>query len=401
MIREGWTLKTGSVGSTPMDNLLFKGDIEAIRFILSGAFLVGGPLIGWIVYRFIAPRVRKTATITSWGGDDIVIGALHDIVIWWFSIAGAFVALQIIRFREAEHEAGEIVSPSEPGLRVPIAEGLEKFLVAILIASATWVVARVATDMIKLYSLRTEGTTRSSSLFVVVARVVIFVIGALILLQTLGVKITPLLGALGVGGLAVALAMQDTLSNFFAGLQILATKKVKPGDFIQLETGQEGYVVDIDWRHTSIRQLPNNMILVPNAKLADSILTNYYYPERELSILVQVGVSYESDLERVERVTIDVARQTLQEVDVGVEDFDPFIRYHTFNDFSIDFTVILRAREITDQYVLKHEFVKRLKARYDAEGIVIPFPIRTIDWPQAIREGFGDTRRHPARGAQG
>lgn len=375
-----------------MDNLLFKGDIETIRFIVSAAFLVGGPLLGWVIYRLIAPRLRKTATITSWGGDDIVVGAIHDIVIWWFAIAGAFAALQTIRFQRTVREGGEIVSPSVPGLRASIADGVEKFLVAILIASATWVVARVVSDMIKMYSLRTEGTTRSSSLFVIVARVVIYLLGLLILLQTFGVKITPLLGALGVGGLAVALALQDTLSNFFAGLQILATKKVKPGDFVQLETGQEGYVVDIDWRHTSIRQLPNNMILVPNSKLADSILTNFYYPERELSVLLQVGVSYDSDLEHVEEVTLDVARKVLRECEGGVVEFQPLVRFHTFNDSSIDFTVILRAREVTDQFVLKHEFVKRLKKRFDAEGIVIPFPIQTIDWPQAVERGFGGAR---------
>jgi small-conductance mechanosensitive channel len=94
-----------------------------------------------------------------------------------------------------------------------------------------------------------------------------------------------------------------------------------------------------------------------------------------------VGVSYESDLEHVEQVTIDVCKETLREVAGGVPDFEPFIRYHTFNDFSIQFTVILRGQDFVSQYLIKHEFVKRLHKRYREEDIVIPFPIRTLHTP--------------------
>jgi small-conductance mechanosensitive channel len=204
-------------------------------------------------------------------------------------------------------------------------------------------------------------------------------IGVLIMLQSLGISITPIITALGVGGLAVALALQDTLSNLFSGLQILISRQLRPGDYIRLDTGEEGYVADITWRNTTIRALPNNMIVVPNAKLASSIIvTNYYMPEQEMSVLVQVGVAYESDLEKVEKVTIEVAKEVMKEVPGGVPEFEPFTRYHTFADFSINFSVILRAKEVVDQYLIKHEFVKRLHRRYLKEGIQIPFPIRTI-----------------------
>jgi len=136
--------------------------------------------------------------------------------------------------------------------------------------------------------------------------------------------------------------------------------------------------MDISWRNTTIRQLPNNVVIVPNSKLASIIVTNYYLPQQEMSVLVQVGVGYDSDLEKVEKVTIEVAKEVMREVPGGVPEFEPFIRYHTFGDFSIDFTVILRAREFVDQYLVKHEFIKRLHRRYQQEGIEIPFPIRTI-----------------------
>ncbi|NQT94813.1 MAG: mechanosensitive ion channel family protein, partial [Candidatus Omnitrophica bacterium] len=140
----------------------------------------------------------------------------------------------------------------------------------------------------------------------------------------------------------------------------------------------EGYVTQIGWRSVKIRMLPNNTVVIPNSKLVNSVLTNYYYPEKELAVLVQVGVHYNSDLEHVERVTIEVGKEVLKTIKGGVPEFKPFIRYHTFNDFSIDFTVILRAKEFVDNYMIKHEFIKALHKRYKEEGIEIPFPIRTV-----------------------
>lgn len=222
---------------------------------------------------------------------------------------------------------------------------------------------------------------RTASIFANVVRGLVLAVGTLVALSTYGVSITPLLTAFGVGGLAVALALQDTLANLFAGVHLLASKKVQTGDFVKLDSGEEGYITDINWRNTSIRQLANVHTIVPNAHLAQAVITNYYRPERETSHVVQLGVAYSSDLEHVERVTVEVASQVQQEVDGAVRGHRPLVRFHTFNDSSIDFSLILRLQEITDQYVVRHELIKRLKARYDAEGIEIPFPIRTVVLP--------------------
>jgi small-conductance mechanosensitive channel len=233
-----------------------------------------------------------------------------------------------------------------------------------------------------VYSERVEGFLPLTSLTQNITRIIIFSIGILIILNSLGISITPILATLGVGGLAVALALQDTLSNLFSGFYITLAKQIRIGDFVKLETGEEGYVEDIGWRATRIRMLPNNVVLIPNNKLSQSVITNYYLPEKELAVLVQVGVHYKSDLEHVERVTIEVAKEVMREVPGGVKDFQPFIRYHTFSDFSINFTVILRAKEFVDNYLIKHEFIKRLHKRYAKEGIVIPYPIRAINYEQ-------------------
>ena len=298
--------------------------------------------------------------MTSWGGDTIIPSALAGVVPLWFATAGAWAAVVIL--------------PLRPGLEAVAGRTLS----AIVIASATYAAARIAADLVRLFALRSGGAARSSSIFVNLTRLAIGLIGLLVLLQSLGISITPLLTALGVGGLAVALALQDTLSNLFAGIHIVTSKKVKPGDYVQLDSGEAGYVVDVNWRFTSIRDLPNNVIIVPNARLGSSIVTNYYRPRPELAVPFEGRVAYGSDLDRVERVTLEVAREVMRDVPGGIPDAEPSVTFHTFGEAGVHFNVMLRAREFADQFAVRHELVKRLHARYLREGIEIPYPVREI-----------------------
>jgi len=330
------------------------------------SFLVGGIALGILIDRLLVRKVRKTATLTAWGGDDIIIAAMHSVVIVWFAIAGAYAALRALP------------------LRADVTATIERGLLVLVILSATLATARLVADVIRLTTMRTGAVRGQSSLLVNIGRSVVFIIGFLLVLQAMGVQITALLTALGVGGLAVALALQDTLANLFAGVHLLASKKIQPGDFIRLDTGEDGFVVDINWRNTTIRQLPNNHIIIPNSKMADANVTNFNRPEQEMSVLIQVGVHYDSDLEQVERVVIEVGKETMAATEGGVTDFEPLVRYHTFNDSSIDFTVVLRTTEYANNFLLKHHFIKRLHKRFQEEGIVIPFPIRTLEFADGI-----------------
>lgn len=209
-----------------------------------------------------------------------------------------------------------------------------------------------------------------------ITKLIFIVVGGTIILDNLGISLTPLLTTLGIGSLAVAIALQDTLGNFFAGLYIKADRPIKVGHYIRLENGQEGYVERIGWRSTHIRALQNNIVVVPNSKLAQFVITNYYLPQPELAVLVQVGVGYNTQLKKVEKIACEVAKEVLQTVPGSVPSFEPFIRYHTFSQSSIDFTVILRAREFVDNFLIKHEFIKRLHARFQEESIA--FPMNTV-----------------------
>ena len=340
--------------------------------VLAGAFLGGGIVLGLLFDQIIRRRLKRRGTITTWGGDQIVLAALRMSILVWFSSAGAAAA-------------AAAVLPLKSGP----AHAIRTFLLTMVVLFTTLAVARLASDAVKLYALRTAGAVRSSSIFVTLVRLGIFAVGLLVLLQTLGVSITPLLGALGIGGLAIALALQDTLSNLFAGLHVIASKKVRLGDFVKLDTSEEGFVIDINWRNTSIRTLTNAVIIVPNGKLANALLINFYQPEREQSVLVEIGVDYDSDLDHVEKITLDVARAVLATTPGGVPGFEPIVRYHTFGDYAIEGTVVLRAKATTDRFLITHEFVKQLHVAYKREGIEIPSPVR------AIEISDGDGRRSP------
>lgn len=322
--------------------------------------IAGSAVIGFFVEKYVLRYFHKLAERTPWEGDEIIVASLRRVILLWFILGG---------IASAVHNIG--LSSSNILL-------IHKIIIVIFVLSATITLSKILTGLVDLYAKKTKGQFPSSSIFTNITKVVVYIIGFLIILQALNISITPILTALGVGGLAVALALQDTLSNLFAGIQVIASRQVKPGDYVKLDTGEEGYVVDITWRNTTIRALPNNMIIVPNARLANALITNYYMPDRELAVIVNLGVSYSSDLNKVERVTVEVAREVMKTVPGGVPEFEPFIRYHTFGDSSIDFSVIMRGKEFTDQYLIKHEFIKRLHERYKKEGIEIPFPVRTI-----------------------
>ena len=234
-------------------------------------------------------------------------------------------------------------------------------------------------SILKTYPIHGEIIAASGGMLYGIIRTIILTIGILILLDSFGVSITPLLTSLGIGSLAVALALQPTLENFFSGLQLVADKPIKLGQCIKLESGEEGFVHKIGWRSTHIKLFPNNMLIIPNKFLVNSRIINYHYPEKELMVTLECGIHYDSDLHQVERITIDVAREIMKTVPGGVPHFEPRIRYHTFADSSINFTLIMAAQEFSAAAIIKHECIKQLRKRYHDEKIIIPYPTRTIE----------------------
>ena len=219
-----------------------------------------------------------------------------------------------------------------------------------------------------------------TGLLYAVTKAVVYAVGILMMLNAVGVSITPIITALGVGGLAMALALQDTLSNLFAGIHILAEHTIRVGDFIKLETGQEGFVEDISWRTTRIRMLPNNMVIVPNSKLAQSVVTNYYLPERRAMIQVPISVSYDADADMVERVLLDEAIKAATEVPGLLREPAPAVRFVPgFGASSLDFTLACHVREIIGPAAGNARTAQKdLETLQASSNIDIPYPTRTV-----------------------
>ena len=335
------------------------------------ALVAAGVLIGWAVHH----RLRKMIEIGGVAEDTffgVLLRSLGKLPVVWGLLMGLNWAARVV---------------SLP----PFAQGrLVNLLFAVLIWTVMTFLQRAIGQFISL-RMASEGSPASTSLLLNLVSATIYITGIILVLDEFDISITPMITALGVGGMAIALGLQETMANIFAGLHILLTKQVRIGDNIRLEGGAEGQIIDITWRYAKIHTVTNNIIVVPNNKLAASIITNYDMASdrmqsvsvMDVAFTVAVGVAYDSDLDEVERVTLEVARDILSRFDPTLDIAEgsstaPAVRFHTFGDSSILFNVNLHTTSFKNQYLIRHEFIKALKKRYEEERIQIPFPIRTV-----------------------
>jgi small-conductance mechanosensitive channel len=175
----------------------------------------------------------------------------------------------------------------------------------------------------------------------------IFVVLAIVTtLNLLGYNVGPVLASLGVAGIAVALAAQETLGNYLASLSLTMDKALKPGDYIRLDSGQEGFVEAIGWRTTRIRPYGETMLIVPNTKLTSSIVTKFYLPENSVRVYIDFGVAYEENLQEVETILIQTASEVAGWVEGADTAFEPVVRFKEFAESNITGTLIVRAVDV-------------------------------------------------------
>lgn len=336
--------------SVHLERLILPAAITAA----TAAFLL---LARFITIKFLHRWAEKTRT----QADDVIIGSLKTPSIYWAVAIGIYVGL------------------ATSDLPAKYVVYLGKAIHALVIFSITTAAANLSENAFNTYVQKMELPIPSTGLAQGILKGTIYIVGTLIVLSVIGISITPLITALGVGGLAVALALQDTLANLFAGIHILVEKSIRIGDFIKLESGQEGYVDDITWRTTRVRMLPNNMVIIPNSKLSQSVVTNYSMPEKRMSLLVPVSVSYSCDPEEVENLLVGIARDAAGKVPGLLSVPEPFVRFIPgFGASSLDFTLICQVNEFVDQYLVQHELRKMILKKFNEKGIEIPFPQRTV-----------------------
>jgi len=330
---------------------------EYFQFLI---IIVGSFIFARIVHFIITKYFRKIAKKTKTEIDDILVKIVKKPLCTLIVFIGFYFGLKSL-------SALAIYS-----------FWIDRIFFIILVLILSWVISRIMALLVSRWLKVRKDFERTPRLISTVVTIVIYVIAFLMILRYLNIEISPLVATLGLGGLAVGLALQNTLSNFFAGVHIISDRPINVGDYIEMEGNIEGYVEDIGWRSTRIRTLPNTIVVVPNSRIAESVVINNYLPVEEMSIVLQCGVAYGSDLEKVERVTVEVAKKIQETVPGAVKTFEPFIRYHTFGDSNINFSIILRVEKFVDRYLVSHEFIKALKKRYDEENIEISWPIRKI-----------------------
>ena len=320
--------------------------------------------VGIMLNKLINRRIENHLNIDENSWFYIFINALRGVPVSLCLVVGLYWIVNTINIIE------------------PLTRLFSYILFTVIILSITRVAARTINGFISLHIESSQQKLPKTTLLNTILNVVIYAMGVLVVLQYYGISIAPILTAMGVGGMAVALALQETLANIFSGLHLILSKQLRLDDYIKLSTGEEGRVTDITWRFTTIVPAGGgNMIVIPNQKIASSNITNYSMPRKDIVISIPVGVAYDSDLDKVERVTLDVAKEVMAQIDKDVK-MEPAVRFHTFGESSIDFNVVLHSSYFEHQFLLKHEFIKALTLRYREEGIEIPYPTRTVLQPE-------------------
>ncbi len=319
--------------------------------------IIGGMIMGWLAERVVLRGLGVIAERTEWRADNVIVRAFRGVLIFWGLALGVYLASLTVE-----------AFPSFVNWLQNVA------LTAAVLLSFFVVLARVSAGLVIAYSRRESSFLPITSIVPTLVRVLVYTIGLLVILNEFGVSITPILGALSLGGLALALGLQDTLANVAAGLYLIASQQIRTGHYVRLETGEEGWVVDIDWRATSIRTIVDSRVIVPNARLASSVVANYHGAPTGLRMRVHVPLPYDTDLARAEAVVLEVAESVAFK---GKSKPEAFV--HTLGEFSVNLTVLLPVRDYYAQFETRSRFLKALILRFQAEGIRVPFPIKEFE----------------------
>ncbi|HUB80097.1 MAG TPA: mechanosensitive ion channel family protein [Bryobacteraceae bacterium] len=317
--------------------------------------------LGWVVRWLILKALRGWVRRSGSRGGAVLIDVLAGPMLIWAVILAAHLAIQ------------------SSSLPARFADSGVELLFFLWMVSVTMMGMRLAGNLVRNFGDQVPGALPVTTLSQNLAQIGVLILGIVVVLDHYNYSIKTILTALGIGGLAVALALQDTLSNLFAGFYVAVARQIRLGDYVKLNSGEEGYVADIGWRSTSIRSLSANMIIVPNGKLAQAIVTNYCLPEKSMSTSFQVGVSYTSDPDKVERILLEIARSSTEDIPGMLADPAPSVSFDPgLGESSLGFTVGFTVTEFASQFAVRNELKKRILRRFRQEGIEIPFPTRTV-----------------------
>ena len=340
-------------------------DIFNFLFILIGT-VIAAHLVLIIFKRVLAKFTKKTKTNL----DDQLIKVIQKPVYWGVIIGGIYFAFLQLSILTPYFDIFKIIT---------------KVLIILLVLIMAISVSATFLEWIEKEGQLTKKQVSFLHTIRKLINVFIYFLGLIFVLQVFGISISPLIASLGIGGLAVGLALQSTLSNYFSGLYVVADGFIQPKDYIELDNGMRGYVVKIGWRNTIMRLWNNNLVMIPNAKIADSIIINYNEPQNKSSFIVKWGVAYGSDLEKVEKIALKIGKKLQKDKRFGISDYEPIVRCYEFGDSNIEMKLIMQSEKYSSHYLMKHECIKNLKKAFDKEKITIAFPTRSVEFLNKLK----------------
>jgi small-conductance mechanosensitive channel len=338
------------------------GGWEAYALLV--ALLLLGIVAAWAVNRVALGIVRMLVRRTRTDLDDLMLDAVRRPLVVILSVVFALVLVRldwVVR-------------------RVPpeAVAAFERFQVALLVLAGAYAVVRIIRGMLRRPGTRFARVRAVGNLVSRLVAISVYTIAFLTVLSQYGISITPILTSLGIAGLAVALALQDTLANFFAGMWIQTGRAMRPGHYIRLEDLKlEGHVVDVGWRTTLIKTTSNNVVVVPNAKLAQSIVTDHNLPDLTVSATLAFTLPLDTDPQAVERMLTEEVQAARAEAP-ALLDTPPIVRLNGFGEYGLQFLLIFFVTTFNDQFAVQDVLRRRALARFRAEGLEMPVPVREV-----------------------
>lgn len=270
-----------------------------------------------------------------------------------------------------------------------VATAAARILVILLLA---WFATRLLHRAIRAFGMRIsshfddrESIKRAETLgrvFRYMASVVVWLIATMLVLSEIGVSVAPILGAAGVAGLAIGFGAQSLVKDYFTGFFLLLENQIRQGDVVKLGE-HSGLVEEITLRYVQLRDYDGNVHFVPNGTIVDVVNMSRGFAQS----VVDVGVAYKEDLDKVMKVMLDVARELAD---------DPGFSARILDKFELagverldDSAVVIRGRFRViplEQWNVRREYLRRLKYAFDREEIEIPFPHLTV-YPGTARPG--------------
>lgn len=335
---------------------------DPFAFVIPLAFFVAAVVAVFIARRILFGVIERWAAATDSHLGVIVTQSLRGPIFVWSLILGLHLALRNSSIPARYHE------------------NIHQGVLVLWVLAITISASRLAGNMVRFYGSRVTGARDVTSLTQKLAQLVVMAVGVVWLLKVVfDLSLTPIITTLGVGGLAVALALQDTLSNLFAGFYVSISGLVRIGDYIKLNSGEEGFITDISWRCTTMRGMNNNVVVIPNSKLGQAIYTNFDLPEPRMTSSVSFGVGYESDVDRVNAILLEEAAKAASVIDGLLADPPPKVFFEPGpGDFALGFVVYFSITRFAEQLRIKSEIRKLIFKRLQREGISMPYPTQTI-----------------------